>query len=69
MTAGGLLDLPAEARAAFDLGVVATVDVEALADGVVLLRSHDPSQAWFWRPEWRAGEREAQDDLARMHRT
>ncbi|WP_435589786.1 hypothetical protein [Micromonospora aurantiaca (nom. illeg.)] len=24
----------------------------------------DPDQAWFWTPEWQAGEREADADLA-----
>jgi hypothetical protein len=24
----------------------------------------DPDQAWFWTPEWQAGEREADEDLA-----
>jgi hypothetical protein len=26
--------------------------------------SHDPDQAWFWAPEWQAGERAADVDLA-----
>jgi hypothetical protein len=25
---------------------------------------HDPDQAWFWTPEWQAGERAADADLA-----
>jgi len=24
----------------------------------------DPSQAWFWTPEWQAKEREADEDIA-----
>jgi hypothetical protein len=24
----------------------------------------DPDQEWFWSPEWQAGEREADDDIA-----
>jgi hypothetical protein len=24
----------------------------------------DPDQAWFWTPEWQAGEREAEAELA-----
>lgn len=24
----------------------------------------DPDQAWFWTPQWRAGEREADADIA-----
>ena len=27
----------------------------------------DPSQAWFWTPEWQAGEREVDADLAAGH--
>ena len=23
----------------------------------------DPGQAWFWTPEWQAGEREADEDI------
>lgn len=25
----------------------------------------DPDQAWFWTPEWQAGEREADEELRR----
>lgn len=64
MTSGGQLDLPAEARAALHLGVVRSVDVDVLVDGVVLLRGRDPGQAWYWEPGWQAGEREADEDLA-----
>lgn len=63
VTSGGQLDLPAEARAALHLSVVNSVDVEVLADGVVLLRGRDPGQAWFWDAGWQAGEREADNDL------
>jgi hypothetical protein len=24
----------------------------------------DPDQAWFWTPEWQAGEEEASEDIA-----
>lgn len=64
MTSGGQLELPAEARAALHLSAVRSVDVEVLADGVVLLRGRDPNQTWFWTDEWQAGEREADEDLA-----
>jgi antitoxin PrlF len=64
VTSGGQLDLPAEARAALHLGVVRSVDVEVLADGVVSLRGRDPGQAWYWEADWQAGEREADEDLA-----
>jgi antitoxin PrlF len=25
----------------------------------------DPEQWWFWTPEWQAGEREAEEEIAR----
>ncbi len=36
------------------------------ADGVLVARAEerDPDQWWFWTPEWQAGEREAEADLA-----
>lgn len=64
MTSDGQLDLPVEARAALHLGVVRSVDVEVLADGVVLLCGRDPGQSWYWKHDWQAGEREADADLA-----
>jgi hypothetical protein len=41
----------------------------ALDGAAVLLRGIidgpiDPSQAWFWTPQWQAGERQADDQLA-----
>jgi hypothetical protein len=51
---------------------------DALAGAAVLLRGIidgplDPSQAWFWTPQWQAGEREADQQLAAgegtVHRT
>jgi hypothetical protein len=63
VTSGGHIELPADARAALHLSAVDAVDVEILADGVVLLRGRDPGQAWFWSSEWQAGEREADEDL------
>lgn len=64
VTSGGHIELPAEARAALHLSVVDSIDVEVLADGVVLLRGRDPGQAWYWTSDWQAGEREADEDLA-----
>lgn len=64
VSSGGQIDLPAEARAALHLNLVRSVDVEVLADGVVLLRGRNPGQAWFWDADWQGGEREADDDLA-----
>jgi AbrB family looped-hinge helix DNA binding protein len=36
-------------------------------DGAIVLEPKtviDASQAWFWRQEWQAGEREASEDIA-----
>ncbi len=27
-------------------------------------QDHDPSQEWFWTPEWQEGERDADTELA-----
>lgn len=32
-------------------------------DFVTYLIERDPDQAWFWTPEWQAGERQADEDL------
>ena len=32
-------------------------------DFVSYLAERDPDQAWFWTPEWQAGERLADEDL------
>jgi len=36
-------------------------------DGVIELHPFeiDPDQAWFWTPEWQAGEREVDEQIAR----
>jgi AbrB family looped-hinge helix DNA binding protein len=39
----------------------------SVRDGVIVLEPKtviDASQAWFWRSEWQAGEREATEDIA-----
>lgn len=35
----------------------------AVDSGTMTRVEIDPDQAWFWTPEWQAGEREADDDL------
>jgi bifunctional DNA-binding transcriptional regulator/antitoxin component of YhaV-PrlF toxin-antitoxin module len=66
LRAKGQLTLPPEVRAA--LRIVAGDEVEFVleAPGVVAIRGLKlipADQAWFWTPEWQAGEREAQADL------
>jgi hypothetical protein len=29
----------------------------------LILGEHNPDQAWFWTPEWQAGERQADEDI------
>ena len=39
----------------------------SVRDGAIVLEPKtvvDASQAWFWKPEWQAGEREASEDVA-----
>ncbi len=33
----------------------------------ITIEAIDPDQAWFWTPEWQAGEREADEDIANGH--
>ncbi|MDP9074495.1 MAG: AbrB/MazE/SpoVT family DNA-binding domain-containing protein [Actinomycetota bacterium] len=61
LRAKGQLTLPEEIRRAAQLEVGDELEAE-LTDGGVLLRSQKPvdlSQAWYWTPDWQAGEREA----------
>ena len=41
------------------------LDAEITAEGILLRprKVIDASQAWFWNPEWQAGERDAEADL------
>ncbi len=64
--AKGQVTIPAEIRQAARLEEGDPVEVE-IVDGGILLRPMkmiDASQAWFWTPEWQAGEREADADIA-----
>jgi hypothetical protein len=38
--------------------------VERAVQAAHSLAGRDPEQAWFWTPEWQAGEREADADIA-----
>jgi antitoxin PrlF len=62
----GQLTLPAAVRDALDVQVGDEI-VFAVLDGAVMLsagRLVPKSQAWFWSPEWQAGERAASADIA-----
>jgi hypothetical protein len=60
---GDGLTLPQEIRQSSGLFEGDAVYLEVLDEGsaglCVRLRKIDPDQAWFWTPEWQAGEREA----------
>ena len=62
LRAKGQLTLPDEVRKAANLHEGDLIEVEVTENGEVILRplaTIDRSQAWFWTPEWQAGEREA----------
>ena len=68
----GQLTVPEVIRKAARLEAGDPIEVELTDDGILLrpLRTIDPTQAWFWTPEWQAKEREASADIAagRVHR-
>ena len=62
----GQITIPSEIRKAARLEEGDPVEVE-IVDGGILLRPCkviDATQAWFWQPDWQAGERDAAADLA-----
>ncbi|MEO6797060.1 MAG: AbrB/MazE/SpoVT family DNA-binding domain-containing protein [Candidatus Dormibacter sp.] len=63
----GNLTLPADIRRQYGLDKPG-VQVEVIARaGVIELRPHvaiPASQAWYWQPEWQAGERAVDDHTA-----
>ncbi|MFH1151385.1 MAG: AbrB/MazE/SpoVT family DNA-binding domain-containing protein [Actinomycetota bacterium] len=63
----GTLVIPADVRRALNLSdddsVSIHVDESSGKFEVTPQLSVDRSQAWFWTPEWQAGEREADEDL------
>lgn len=61
MRARGQITIPDKIRQAARLEENDPVTFELTPDGI-LLKPHkmiDSTQAWFWAPEWQAGEREA----------
>lgn len=64
--AKGQLTIPADIRQAARLEEGDPVEVEIVDDGILLrpMKLIEASQAWFWTPEWQAGERQADDDIA-----
>jgi antitoxin PrlF len=60
------LTLPAEVVRGAHVGPGDYFEVEATKEGILLRPKKviDAAQAWFWTPEWQAGEREASADIA-----
>ena len=68
LRAKGQFTLPDEVRKAANLHEGDLIEVEVTDNGEVILRplaTVDRSQAWFWTPEWQAGEREATEQIRR----
>ncbi len=66
LRAKGQLTLPEEIRSAARLEEGDLLEAEVTPDGILLRPQKviDADQAWFWTPEWQAGEREADADIA-----
>lgn len=68
VTGRGNIALPATIRRKYRLDEPgAQVEITERSDGVLELRPNiavPVDQAWFWTPEWQAGEREADEDAA-----
>lgn len=62
----GQITIPAGIRKAARLEVGDPLEVELVAEGILLRprKMIDATQAWFWTPEWQAGERRADEELA-----
>jgi antitoxin PrlF len=63
----GQVTIPSEIRRAAHLEEGDPVEVEIVAEGILLRprKVIDATQAWFWSPRWQAGEAEASAELAR----
>lgn len=66
LRAKGQLTLPEDIRRAARLEEGDLLDAEIVDDGILLRPKKviDATQAWFWTPEWQAGERDADADRA-----
>ena len=63
----GQVTIPADIRRAAHLEEGDPVEVEMVAEGILLRprKVIDATQAWFWSPSWQAGEHEASAELER----
>lgn len=62
----GQITIPAGIRKAARLEEGDPLEVELVPEGILLRprKVIDATQAWFWTPEWQAGEREAEQEIA-----
>ena len=63
----GQLTLPADVREALRVDEGDEVEFTRQDDGTVTVRglkTIPADQAWFWSPDWQAGEREADQEIA-----
>lgn len=62
--AKGQVTLPEEIRAAARIEEGDLLEAEITEEGILLRPQKvvEATQAWFWTPEWQAGEREAEAD-------
>jgi antitoxin PrlF len=63
----GQITIPRQIRQALGVDEGDQVEFDVTPDGIVTLRGMKmipADQAWFWTPEWQAGEREADADIA-----
>lgn len=64
--AKGQVTIPREIRERAHLEEGDPMEVEMVPEGILLKprKVIDATQAWFWTPDWQAGEREASVDIA-----
>ena len=62
----GQITIPQDIRDAAHLAVGDPVEFEITPEGILLRPQKviDATQAWFWTPEWQAGERTASAEIA-----
>lgn len=61
----GQITIPKRLRDRYNLEEGDLFELEESDDGILLKprKVIDPTQAWFWTPEWQAREREADEDI------
>ena len=66
LRAKGQVTLPAEIRKALHIDEGDDISFEVTDDGVQMrgLKSIRADQAWFWTPEWQAGEHRVDEEMA-----